>query len=170
MAYDLSNLRILIVDPSPFRRSLFCDVLKAMGVNHFEAIGDGANAYSVFRSASFDMVISEQVMLPLDGLDLTRMIRTNPDSPNNAIPILMVAASPRVEDVIAARDAGVTEYMAMPFSVNGLYNRIVFIIEQPRPFVQLGEYYGPDRRRTVQEFMGDEKRGDEGQDGDEESA
>ena len=46
MAYDLSNVRVLIVDPSPFRRTLFCDVLKAIGIEKFEALGDGTTAYS----------------------------------------------------------------------------------------------------------------------------
>ena len=112
MAYDLSNVRVLIVDPNPFRRTLFCDVLKAIGIEKFEALGDGTTAYSLFRSVPFDIVITEQTMVPLDGLDLTVMIRTNPDSPNTVVPILMVTGAPSVEDVVAARDSGATEYMA----------------------------------------------------------
>ena len=118
----------------------------------------GATAY---RAASFYISIAEQVMLPLDGLDLACMIRTNPDSPNPTVPVLMIAAPPRTDEVVAARDSGVTEYKAMPFSVTTLYNRLVFIIEQPRLFVCDGEYFGPDRRRSVMDFMGDEKRSGE---------
>ncbi len=158
MAYDLSNLRILVVDPSPFRRMLIIDVLGALDVNQVESMSEGSGAYSVFRSTNFDLVISEQIMMPLDGLDLTRMIRTNPDSPNPAVPILMLVAAPRKKDVVAARDAGVTEFMAMPFSVAALYSRLVSIIEQPREFVQDGEYFGPDRRRSVKDFFGDDQR------------
>ena len=158
MAYDLSDVRILVVDQSPFRRMLLCDVLKAIGVEKFEAVDQGTTAY---RAASCDIIIAEQVMLPLDGLDLARMIRTSPDSPNPTVPILMIAASPRSDEVVAARDSGVTEYMAMPFSVTTLYNRLVFIIEQPRLFVCDGEYFGPDRRRSVKDFMGAEKRSGE---------
>ena len=158
MAYDLSDVRILVVDPSPFRRILICDVLKAIGVEQFEAVDQGT---TVYRAAIFDIIIAEQIMLPLDGLDLARMIRTNPDSPNPTVPVLMIAAPPRTDEVVAARDSGVTEYMAMPFSVTTLYNRLVFIIEQPRLFVCDGEYFGPDRRRSVKDFMGDEKRSGE---------
>ena len=161
MAYDLAAVRILVVDPNPFRRMLICDVLKAIGVAQFLPVNESTSAYGAFRSASFDIVITEQVMLPLDGLDLTRMIRTNPDSPNPTTPILMISGAPRVEEVVAARDVGVTEYMAMPFSVNALYNRLVFIIERPRPFVRDGEYFGPDRRRSVKDFLGDERRSDD---------
>jgi two-component system chemotaxis response regulator CheY len=158
MAYDLSNLRVLIVDPSPFRRMLVADVLNAIGINQVESMNEGSGAYSVFRSMNFDIVITEQIMVPLDGLDLTRMIRTSPDSPNPAVPILMLVSAPRTKDVISARDAGITEFMAMPFSVNALYNRLVFILEQPRQFIQDGEYFGPDRRRTVKDFLGDDQR------------
>ena len=158
MAYDLSGIRILVVDPSPFRRTLIADVLKALGVMQVEAVSDGAVAYGVFRSATVDVVIAEQMMAPLDGLDLTRMIRTAPDSPNTTVPILMITSAPRTEDVAAARDAGVTEFMVMPFSVTGLYNRLASIIENPRDFVQDGDYFGPDRRRSVKEFLGGDQR------------
>jgi two-component system chemotaxis response regulator CheY len=158
MAYDLSDVRILVVDQSSFRRMLICDVLKAIGVEKFEAVDQGTTAY---RAASFYIIIAERVMLPLDGLDLACMIRTNPDSPNPTVPVLMIAAPPRTDEVVAARDSGVTEYMAMPFSVTTLYNRLVFIIEQPRQFVRDGEYFGPDRRRSVKDFLGDEKRSGE---------
>ncbi len=158
MAYDLSNVRVLIVDLSPFRRTLFCDVLKAIGIEKFEALGDGTTAYSLFRSVPFDIVITEQTMVPLDGLDLTVMIRTNPDSPNTVVPILMVTGAPSVEDVVAARDSGATEYMVMPFSVTSLYRRLTAIIENPRQFVQQNDYFGPDRRRTITDFLGDDQR------------
>lgn len=161
MAYDLSSIRVLIVDPSPFRRMLFCDVLQAIGIERFESVGDGTAAYGLFRSAAFDLVITEQIMVPLDGLDLTVMIRTNPDSPNTVVPILMVTGSPSIEDVIAARDSGATEFMVMPFSVNSLYRRLTVIIENPRQFVQHDDYFGPDRRRTVVEFLGDDQRVEE---------
>jgi len=161
MAYDLSEIRVLVVDPSPFRRTLFCDVLNAIGVEHYESVGDGTAAYGLFRSVAFDLVITEQIMVPLDGLDLTVMIRTNPDSPNTVVPILMVTGSPSIEDVIAARDSGATEFMVMPFSVTGLYRRLTSIIDNPRQFVQHGAYFGPDRRRTVKEFLGDDQRVEE---------
>ena len=58
MAYDLSDVRILVVDPSPFRRMLICDVLKAIGVEQFEAVDQGTTAYSAYRAASFDIIIA----------------------------------------------------------------------------------------------------------------
>ncbi len=158
MAYDLSNIRFLVVDPTAFRRMLTCDVLKAIGIEQIAVASDGSKAFGIFRNELFDIVIAEQFMVPLDGLDLTRMIRTSAESPNATVPILMLTSSPRVKDIVAARDCGVTEFMVMPFSVTSLYNRLVNIIENPREFVTEGDNFGPDRRRTVKEFLGDDQR------------
>ena len=148
MAYDLSKLRILLVDHQTARRALVQDVLKVIGVEFIETAPDGSSAYSLFRSTMHDIVITERVMRPLDGLELTRMIRNDASSPNPTVPILMLTAMPSLQDVIRARDSGVTEFMIMPFSVEGLYRRLVAIIEQPRQFVRVSDYFGPDRRRS----------------------
>ncbi len=158
MAYDLTPLRVLVVDSSPFRRTLICDVLRAIGVHQVTTVSDASGGYNAFLSVAFDIVITEQVMIPLDGLELTRTIRTNANSPNPVIPILMIVVAPSTQDVVAARDAGVTEILAMPFSVAVFYSRLVAIIENPRGFVRDEDYFGPDRRRSVKEFLGDDQR------------
>jgi two-component system, chemotaxis family, chemotaxis protein CheY len=60
---------------------------------------------------------------------------------------------------VAARDAGVTEFMAKPISANALYQRILNIVANPRPFIKTKTYFGPDRRRTVNpNYAGPERR------------
>jgi DNA-binding response OmpR family regulator len=51
--------------------------------------------------------------------------------------------------VIAARDAGVTEFLAKPISAKGLYQRILNVVANPRPFIKTKTYFGPDRRRNT---------------------
>jgi hypothetical protein len=61
--------------------------------------------------------------------------------------------------VIKARDAGVTEFLAKPISAKALYNRILHIILNPRPFIKTETYFGPDRRRNVNaKYSGPERR------------
>jgi len=103
-------------------------------------------------------------MEPLDGIDFTRMVRTAPDSPNPFVPIIMLTAHSSMERVIQARDSGVNEFLAKPVTAKGLYNRIATVIESPRQFVRASEYFGPDRRRSVKEFMGMDRRSDGGDD------
>jgi DNA-binding response OmpR family regulator len=62
------------------------------------------------------------------------------------------------ERVIEARDAGVSEFLVKPFTTKSLYQRIVHLIERPRQFVRSGEYFGPDRRRRVEDFAGEDRR------------
>ena len=92
------------------------------------------------------------------------MVRTAPDSPNPFVPIIMLTAHSSLERVIQARDSGVNEFLTKPVTASGLYSRISTVIESPRQFVRASEYFGPDRRRTVKEFMGLERRSD-GDDG-----
>jgi two-component system chemotaxis response regulator CheY len=61
--------------------------------------------------------------------------------------------------VVAARDAGITEFMAKPISAHALYQRILNVVANPRPFVKTKSYFGPDRRRTVKpSYTGPERR------------
>jgi DNA-binding response OmpR family regulator len=61
--------------------------------------------------------------------------------------------------VTAARDAGVTEFLAKPISAKGLYERIVNVVASPRPFIKTATYFGPDRRRNVStSYVGPERR------------
>jgi DNA-binding response OmpR family regulator len=61
--------------------------------------------------------------------------------------------------VLAARDAGVTEFLAKPISANSLYHRIANVVANPRPFIKTETYFGPDRRRGVtQNYSGPERR------------
>jgi hypothetical protein len=61
--------------------------------------------------------------------------------------------------VIGARDAGVTEFLAKPISAKGLYQRILNVVANPRPFIKTETYFGPDRRRNVNaSYAGPERR------------
>ena len=122
---------------------------------------EGSKAYAELRHFPADIVITDWEMEPLDGIDFTRMVRTAPDSPNPFVPIIMLTAHSSMERVIQARDSGVNEFLTKPVTARGLYTRISTVIESPRQFVRASEYFGPDRRRTVKEFMGLERRGDD---------
>ena len=136
--------------------------MNALGVLHVETASEGSSAYYIFRQTNFDIVMTKRLMVPLDGLDLARMIRNNARNSNSTVPILMLSASPSIVDVLEPRDAGVTEFMIKPFSVNDIYKRIVVTIEQPAQFVKISDYFDPDRRRSEKEFVGEERRDESG--------
>lgn len=149
MAYDFSRLKVLVVDDNRYMRSVFREFLRALGVSsgNIRECSDGEEAIEVSAAFLPDLIISDYLMEPMDGFELARRIRRDEDSPNPYVPIILCTGYTELGLVIAARDAGVNEVLAKPITANTLYNRIRTIIEEPRQFVQLDSFFGPDRRR-----------------------
>jgi len=164
MAYDLEQLNILLIEDDASMCALIRDMLYAFGISNIQTAQEGSKAYAELRHFPADIVLTDWVVEPLDGIDFTRMVRTAPDSPNPFVPIIMLTAHSSMERVIQARDSGVNEFLAKPVTAKGLYSRIATVIERPRQFVRASEYFGPDRRRSVKEFMGMDRRSDGGDD------
>ncbi len=142
-------------------RFLLRDMLAAFGIEKTVTVADGTKAFAELRQFAADIIITDWVMEPLDGIDFTRMVRTAPDSPNPFVPIIMLTSQGAFERVQQARDTGVTEFLIKPVTANALYSRIVNVIQNPRQYVRVSEYFGPDRRRTVKDFTGQERREEE---------
>src|SRR6266446_258003 len=98
--------------------------------------------------------------LPIfDGLELAQMIRQPESKGNPYAPIIMLTGHSEKRRVTVARDAGVTEFLAKPISAKGLYQRILNVVANPRPFIKTKTYFGPDRRRnTSNTYIGPERR------------
>jgi len=162
--YDLSNLSFLIVDDNPHMVSIVRAILKGLGVDKIYETTDPVDALELLRQTPVDIVIAEYALATLDGLEFTQLVRTAQDSPNPYVPIIMLSAHTKRREVEAARDAGVTEFLAKPVSAKSLYRHVVEVIENPRSFVKGTGYVGPDRRRRDDEgYRGPERRqrGDE---------
>lgn len=167
MPYDLSRVKILVVEDMQPMLSLTVSMLGVFGFRHVYGAKNVEEGYKFFCQQVPDVVITDWLMEPMDGIDLIKMIRRNEDSPSPFVPIILMTGysdQPRVE---AARDSGVTEFLMKPYSARDLYARIVQIIEKPRQFVDTGEFFGPDRRRRKNvEFAGANRRGGSGKAGD----
>jgi two-component system, chemotaxis family, chemotaxis protein CheY len=99
------------------------------------------------------------VMPIFDGLELVQMIRQPGANANPYIPIIMLTGHSEKHRVMRARDAGITEFLAKPISATALYERILNLIANPRPFIRTKTYFGPDRRRNVAaSYIGPERR------------
>ena len=103
--------------------------------------------------------VLDWVMEGMSGLDLIQMIRTNPQTPNPFVPVIMLTGHTSLDHVRQARDAGVNEFIAKPVSVKTMMSRLVSVIENPRPYVRTNVYFGPCRRRRgAEEYRGPERR------------
>jgi CheY-like chemotaxis protein len=141
------NLRALIVEDNAHMRSLLRALLNSIGVKDIAEAANGQHAIEVLRERKSDLVLSDLAMKPMDGLEFTRYVRTHENSPNPFVPIIMISGHTERYRVEAARDAGVTEFLAKPITAHTLFSRIAEIVERPRAFVRCGGYFGPDRRR-----------------------
>jgi two-component system chemotaxis response regulator CheY len=145
--YVLDNINVLVLDDNRHMRSLVQSILHALGVKNIREANDAADAFKELMHFHADVIICDWHMEPLDGIDFVKLVRTAKDSPNPYVPIIMLSGYTEYRRVVAARDAGVNEFLAKPISAKALYQRFASIIENPRPFIRTKLYFGPDRRR-----------------------
>ena len=159
MAYDLSQLYVMVVDDNEHARSLVRTILHTLGVRNLKLCGDAETAFAELANFPADIVVTDWEMPNASGVELTKRLRTDPNSPNPYIPVIMMTGHTERAKVIQARDAGVTEFLVKPISSRLLCQRLQAVIEKPRPFVRAKGFFGPDRRRRSSlDFGGQERR------------
>ncbi|PHR60823.1 MAG: two-component system response regulator [Robiginitomaculum sp.] len=162
-AVKLDRLRTLIVDDNAHMINIVKTILRGFGMEHFYDAQDAAEAFSLVKSESVDLIIVDYQMDLLDGLDFIKLVRTADDSPAPFIPIIMLTAYSERKRVIAARDAGVTEFCNKPVNAQELFRKLISVIDHPRDFVRTKTYFGPDRRRhDSSKHLGPFRRAEDG--------
>jgi CheY-like chemotaxis protein len=158
---EFSRLRFLVIDDNAHMRRLVRTLLHGFGARDVYEAEDGAAGLEAFTHYVPDIIITDWAMPIFDGIELTQMIRQPGANANPYVAIIMLTGHSEKKRVTAARDAGITEFLAKPISAKGLYERIVNVVASPRPFIKTGNYFGPDRRRMVNpNYTGPERRKD----------
>src|SRR5437763_5534650 len=156
---DFNKLRFLVIDDNAHMRRILRTLLHGFGARDVYEAEDGAAGLEAFTHYMPDIVLTDWAMPIFDGLELTHNIRQPGANANPYVPIIMLTGHSEKKRVIASRDAGVTEYLAKPISAKSLYQRILNIVVNPRPFIKTKTYFGPDRRRNVNiNYVGVERR------------
>ena len=157
---DFNKLRFLVIDDNAHMRRILRTLLHSFGAREVYEAEDGAAGLEAYTTYLPDIVITDWAMPIFDGLELTAMIRKPGANANPYAPIIMLTGHSEKSRVLRARDAGVTEFLCKPISAKSLYQRILNVVVNPRPFVQTRDYFGPDRRRTSSSiYAGHERRG-----------
>ncbi len=146
---DFNRLRFLVIDDNAHMRRILRTLLHGFGAREVYEAEDGAAGLEAFTHYLPDIVITDWAMPIFDGLELMQMIRQPGANANPYVAIIMLTGHSEKKRVMAARDAGVTEFLAKPISAKGLYQRIVNVVANPRPFIKTKTYFGPDRRRNI---------------------
>ena len=125
MAVD-KNMNVLIVDDYKTMLRIVRNLLKQLGFNNVEEATDGSMALQMLRVGSFGLVISDWNMEPMTGLQLLREVRADPKLKDT--PFIMVTAESKTENVFAAKEAGVSNYIVKPFNAETLKTKMSSVL------------------------------------------
>jgi PleD family two-component response regulator len=156
---DFAELAVLIINDNKAERSLFVRVLHALGIVNIREAGTRKDAISHLGRFQASLVLGDFARDQSEGILFAKWVRTAPESSNPFVPIILLMAKPSVQEVKDALDAGVNEIMIKPATIKGVGDRIRAVLENPREFVRVDAYVGPDRRRRDKpDFKGPERR------------
>ncbi len=116
------SIKILIVDDYKTMLRIIRNVLRQIGLLNVEEANDGAEAFAMLKQGEYGLVISDWNMQPITGLDLLQQVRA--DEKLRRLPFIMVTAESKVENIVAAKQAGVSNYVVKPFSAETLRSKI----------------------------------------------
>jgi two-component system chemotaxis response regulator CheY len=146
-------LSVLVVDDNQYMRKMVRNLLVNCGIKDIYEAADGIAALDAIRTMAPDVVILDWEMPMLTGAELVRIVRSPGVFPMPDIPIIMLTGHCERWRVVEAVRLGVNEYLTKPVSAKAIYDRLVAIMAQPRPVVQLGDYYGPEPRKLLSEAL-----------------
>lgn len=122
------NMKILIVDDFATMRGIIKNLLRDLGFTNVAEADDGHTALPVLRSGSFDFLITDWNMPIMTGLDLLKAVRG--DAKLAKLPVLLVTAEAKRDQIVEAAQAGVNGYVVKPFTANTLKEKIDKIFER----------------------------------------
>ena len=166
--YTLKSFNVLLTDDYDFMQSLMGGMLRAFGVGNTMVCSSTKEAIELLtitlsqmkagNCKPIDMVLVDWMMPDGSGVDVIKWIRNHKSDQIRFMPIILVSAFASEDVVIAARDYGANEALVKPVSGQKLANRILSVIDHPRPFVQAPSFFGPDRRRQEKSWKGEDRR------------
>ncbi|WP_112353378.1 chemotaxis response regulator CheY [Shewanella benthica] len=122
------NMKILIVDDFSTMRRIIKNLLRDLGFSNTQEADDGTTALPMLQKGDFDFVVTDWNMPGMQGIDLLKAIRADDKLKN--IPVLMVTAEAKREQIIAAAQAGVNGYVVKPFTAATLKEKLEKIFER----------------------------------------
>jgi len=122
------NMKVLVVDDFSTMRRIIKNLLRDIGFTNIQEADDGSTALPMLQSSEFDFVVTDWNMPGMQGIDLLRAIRA--DASLSHIPVLMVTAEAKKEQIVMAAQAGVNGYIVKPFTAATLKTKLDKIFER----------------------------------------
>jgi CheY-like chemotaxis protein len=165
-SYNLDGLRVLVVEDFPFMAELMTSMLREFNVGKVLSTCSVLEAQRVLEmhniqtpsSQHIDLIVTDLFPPRNEGLALTQWIRAHTSYDIKFLPVLFCTAHTSLRIVLSGRDLGATEILVKPLSAVKLAQRLLHMIDHPRPFVKAPRFFGPDRRRKHERRAGPERR------------
>ena len=157
---NLSGAVTMVVDDSPFALDMTSQALMGFGIRPRHTCLGAAAAMEILKEQNIDLLVVDCEMPGINGFELVRWLRRSGLEPNAFVPVIMTAAHIRRPRLAEARDCGASFVITKPFSTTTLLERIVWVARDGRPFLEVGDYFGPDRRFRKVGPPGEERRAD----------
>jgi two-component system, chemotaxis family, chemotaxis protein CheY len=125
---DASQMKFLVVDDFSTMRRIVKGLLKEMGCSHIDEAEDGVVALRMLKAAPYDFVVSDINMPNMTGFDLLKAIKA--DDGLKHLPVLMVTAEARKEDIVLAAQSGAAGYIVKPFTKATLEEKVLKITQK----------------------------------------
>ena len=150
---------LMVADGDHEMRKVICTALYMVGVSKIFEASDGHQVLGMLNNVTVDVVILDLLVGEMAGLDLIRIIRTSYSEHHRTMPIIVLSGLHDERRVMAARDAGATEFLIKPITPGLLLERVLDVIAHARPLTVSDGFIGPDRRRRLTvRYLGPERR------------
>ena len=141
----LDGIKTLVVDSDPAGSTLLLEMLRGMGFTTLRLAETAKAAEAALEQDGYDLCLCDAALPDASGAAFVRFVRARP-APLRFLPILAMTGYAAFDQVLALRDAGAHLVMKKPASPQGLYDRIAWVAQPRRGFVESESYVGPDRR------------------------
>ncbi len=157
---SLKKLHLLVLDSSQFTLDLFAQVGRNLGIGRTTVINNSTDAIAFIKQHSaigsnvhfadtIDLLITDWDIEPISGLNMLKWVREERSSPNRFMPVVMSSPFPTGDMVAETRNNGAEDFLAKPFSVKMMTDRLLSIINDQRGYILTSQYFGPERRRRA---------------------
>ena len=151
------RISLMLIEDNEYMLDILYNSLKRLGFARIQKAKNGKEAVEYLKATAkgysaaveqIDIVVSDLIMSPVNGLHVLQWLRDDKSSPNRFMPFVMLSGAADRQNVEDCRNRGVTDFMAKPYSVDNIYKVLQRIIDAPRQYVTTQSYFGPDRRRS----------------------
>ncbi|AAK22427.1 response regulator [Caulobacter vibrioides] len=143
---NLERATVLVLDDNGPSLDILSQVVSGFGVKQLHRAESVADAQSLIKTKTFDLIISDVQMPVTDGIEFIEWLRREGGDANRFIPVILVTGHTRTSQIVKIRDAGANYVVAKPITPKVLLERIFWVAREDRAFIECPTFVGPDRR------------------------